>query len=212
MTRALAVLVLVLVVAACGRVDFDPRGDGGFSPPPPGDGSQSIGMGSGTISAPIAACLGPPTFSTLAAAYSTGHVTQPGDLDIFLIDHAIACDAGGVGLMAWDEQSTEVPDGTQVLGFKLGSVTPGTYNISIDDPPAAGEAIAIYWALQRPVGGGESSCISAPSGGTITVTVQGDGTVSGSFDVNMQGTTAWSAVGTFDAVYCGIGWYPAEND
>jgi len=203
------VVAALCAFAACGRIDFDPLSDGGVRAG--GDGSSPVGFGSGTISAG-ANCTGTANpFDSVAAAYSIGHVSQPGQTDIYLVDHAIRCDVAGVGLQGWDQQSTEVPNGTQVLGLLVGATTSGTYAVSLAEPPAANAGFAIYYGLQRPVGSGETSCISAPSGGTITITVNPNGSVSGSYSVMMQGGNAWTATGTFEAVYCAIGWYPTFN-
>jgi hypothetical protein len=216
--------VAALACASCGRLDFglrsggtaadddDASSDGGRRD---GAGSDAAGtgidgppdFGSGTITG--VGCMGA-TFPSIGAAYHLGHVEESTELDVYLFASAVRCDE--ISTQRWDHDVSSDFTGTlEYLAIELASQADGSYTVSYIDPPGAGSAFGTFYESTWPGPSSSESCISAPApgAGSATVAINGDGSVDGTYSVQIQ--TGGTLAGMFHAAPCPTGWYGTQE-
>ncbi len=199
------VMIAILGLAGCGRIDFDPLASRLGDDAAGVGGDAMVGFGTGTIAG--TGCMGT-TFNTIGAAYSVGHPEIAGQPEIYLFDQPIPCNAMGIAVQAWDQTNAALFNNVQVMSFVIGGTGAADFSVSFVDPPTFGTAFAQYYDLMSP--GAYTAC-EAAAGGDLSVTaINNDLSVDGTYAITIQGTGAMVA-GGFHAVFCAAGWYAVTN-
>jgi hypothetical protein len=177
----------LLLVAACGRLGFDPMESGGVDAPGSAGGTSSI-VGLAPDGMP---------FVSVAAAYVIGHPQFAGQTSIYLLSNPIACSE--LAAPGWGQR---IAAGTQCLELVLGGSAVALYTVRSSDPPRAKDGASHY---RFALGNGEYT--AGGSSGQVTLTgIGSDGSNSGEFTVAFSQSSG--VVGTFHAAYCDVGMSP----
>ncbi len=192
--------VAIAMIAGCGRFGFDPTGGGvgGGS----ADSSLQMGSGGGVMGNGTGIATGTPPFgdfSTIKAAYVIGNPAAPGEMAIYMLSSAMACDQ--LHPSGWENT---MPTPTSVLELVVAGEIASLYPVQTTRPPPIQRA----WVMDHyaPGGGSGTSNTSAQSGTITVVAVYPDGSAQGAFQIDFY--SGYALQGVFSAAYCATGTPP----